>query len=235
MHNKRSIKKGGSENKILCHLFVILVVGLFCILIYNLFHQLCMLHQLMRDDIPNKIRVSVQDRISITGIRTKSSIPICLPFPLSSAAFLPKTKQYSLQKNFLHALALEFEITFILDLLKHSDRTGELTHCKGSMQSQGQGQKLPDFNKGPGACLTAGWTVLRKAVRRRLLNLLISINATSRSPHGQYRPWITMCHRPQLQRKALLLPKVSITHLSVNKDRGVLPNGMFQMFPTIFS
>lgn len=83
--------------------------------------------------------------------------------------------------------------------------------------------------------LNIGYTGLRKASHVRFLDLLISINATSRSLYGQYRPWIIVCYRTQLLRKAGFLgvfSMVYITHLSVNKDRSVQPNGMFQMFPT---
>lgn len=77
---------------------------------------------------------------------------------------LLKTKQYSLQKNFLHALHLELEILFILAFLKDSHRTDELMHCKlrknavsGPVQHW---QELPDFSNGQGAPTSEGWTVL---------------------------------------------------------------------------
>lgn len=80
---------------------------------------------------------------------------------------LLKIKQYSLQKNFLHALQhLEVEILFILAFLKDSHRTDELMHCKlrknavsGPVQHW---QELPDFSNGQGAPMLGGWTVLRK-------------------------------------------------------------------------
>lgn len=87
--------------------------------------------------------------------------------------------------------------------------------------------------------MSEGYTGLRKASRVWFLNPPGSINVISRSLYGQYRPWITVCSRMQLQRKAgfdlgcfFFFFMVYITHLSVNKACDAQPNGMFQMFPT---
>lgn len=85
---------------------------------------------------------------------------------------------------------------FILEFLKGPQKD-ELTHCKGR-EHAAPGliqcwRKLPDFHEAPGAGMSEGLAVLRKASNGRSLDPPGSINVISRSLYGQYRPWITVC------------------------------------------